>query len=55
MARVEAEVGKRAEGVWGGLVKWIDDRFPMTETSPDAFGAFADFCFYSGHYAAPVS
>ena len=32
MARVEAEVGKRPEGVWGGLVKWIDDRFPMTET-----------------------
>jgi ubiquinol-cytochrome c reductase cytochrome b subunit len=32
MARVEAEVGKRSEGVWGGLVQWIDDRFPMTET-----------------------
>ena len=32
MARVEAEVGKRPEGAWGGLVKWIDDRFPMTET-----------------------
>ncbi|MCK5326221.1 MAG: cytochrome bc complex cytochrome b subunit [Woeseiaceae bacterium] len=32
MARVEAEVGKRPEGVLGGLVKWIDDRFPMTET-----------------------
>jgi len=32
MARVEAEVGKRPEGFLGGLVKWIDDRFPMTET-----------------------
>ena len=32
MARVEAEVGKRPEGVLGGLVKWIDDRFPMTST-----------------------
>jgi len=32
MAKVEAEVGKRPEGVLGGLVKWIDDRFPMTET-----------------------
>ena len=32
MAKVEAEVGKRSEGMWGGLVKWIDDRFPMTET-----------------------
>ena len=32
MARVEAEVGKRPEGFWGGLIKWVDDRFPMTET-----------------------
>ena len=32
MAKVEAEVGKRPEGMWGGLIKWIDDRFPMTET-----------------------
>ncbi len=29
MAKVEAEVGKRPEGVWGGLIQWIDDRFPM--------------------------
>ncbi len=28
MARIEAEVGKPQ----GGLVKWIDDRFPMTST-----------------------
>jgi ubiquinol-cytochrome c reductase cytochrome b subunit len=28
MARVEAEVGKAQ----GGLMKWIDDRFPFTET-----------------------
>ena len=28
MARVEAEVGRRR----GGLLKWIDDRFPLTET-----------------------
>jgi len=32
MAKVEAEVGKRPEGVLGGLIKWIDDRFPMTST-----------------------
>jgi len=32
MARVEAEVGKRPEGFLGGLIKWVDDRFPMTET-----------------------
>ena len=32
MAKVEAEVGKRPEGVLAGLVKWIDDRFPMTST-----------------------
>ena len=32
MARVEAEVGTRPKGAWGNLVKWIDDRFPMTET-----------------------
>ena len=32
MARVEAEVGTRPKGAFGGLVKWIDDRFPMTET-----------------------
>ncbi len=28
MARIEAEVGKPK----GGLIKWIDDRFPMTST-----------------------
>jgi ubiquinol-cytochrome c reductase cytochrome b subunit len=28
MARIEAEVGKPQ----GGLIKWIDDRFPMTST-----------------------
>ena len=28
MARIEAEVGKPQ----GGLMKWIDDRFPFTET-----------------------
>jgi ubiquinol-cytochrome c reductase cytochrome b subunit len=28
MARIEAEVGKPQ----GGLMKWIDDRFPLTET-----------------------
>ncbi len=28
MARIEAEVGKST----GGLLKWIDDRFPFTET-----------------------
>ena len=32
MAKVEAEVGKRPEGMLGGLVKWIDERFPMTST-----------------------
>ena len=28
MARIEAEVGKPQ----GGFMKWIDDRFPFTET-----------------------
>jgi len=28
MARIESEVGTRA----GGIMKWIDDRFPFTET-----------------------
>jgi len=28
MARIEAEVGKPQ----GGLLKWIDDRFPLTST-----------------------
>ena len=28
MARIEAEVGKPK----GGLMKWVDDRFPFTET-----------------------
>jgi ubiquinol-cytochrome c reductase cytochrome b subunit len=28
MARIEAEVGKPQ----GGLMKWIDDRFPLTKT-----------------------
>ena len=32
MARVEAEVGERPKGMIAGLVKWVDDRFPMTET-----------------------
>ena len=28
MARVESEVGTRS----GAIMKWIDDRFPFTET-----------------------
>ena len=28
MARIEAEVGKPQ----GGFMKWVDDRFPLTET-----------------------
>ena len=28
MARIESEVGNSQ----GGLMKWIDDRFPLTET-----------------------
>jgi ubiquinol-cytochrome c reductase cytochrome b subunit len=32
MARVEAEIGKSSGGLLGSLLKWIDDRFPLSET-----------------------